>query len=92
MTVTVQVSNLKGGNARGVVVDQILLRTLLGIGRVTLVNASPIVVGDIAAGQSTNVVLTLNVPVGVPLVLDYGKRRVRRFRVLRATASRRGCW
>ena len=65
IVMALQIANLGGGNARGVVVDQVLLRTLAGIGTVTLATALPMVVGDIAAGQSITVPLTLNVPAGV---------------------------
>ena len=65
MTLTLRIANLGGGNARGIVVDQILLKTLNGTGAVTLATPAPIQVGDIAAGQSVDVALTLNVPTGL---------------------------
>jgi hypothetical protein len=43
IVMALQIANLGGGNARGVVVDQVLLRTLAGIGTVTLATALPMV-------------------------------------------------
>jgi predicted extracellular nuclease len=65
MTVTLQISNAGTGNARNVVLDQIVPRTLTGTGTITLATPLPIAVGDVAAGQSTLVTVTLNVPTTV---------------------------
>ena len=65
MTVTLQISNAGTGNARNVILDQIVLRTLTGTGTVTLATPLPIAVGDVAAGQSTQVTLTVSVPTTV---------------------------
>jgi hypothetical protein len=65
MTVTLQVQNLGSGNARAVTIDQAIFRTLAGTGVVSLAQALPIGLGDIAAGGSSVVVLTLNVPASV---------------------------
>jgi hypothetical protein len=65
MTIDVQVSNIGGGNALGVTIDSLALRTLSGSGTVTPATALPIAVGSLAPGQSTVVSIVVNVPDGV---------------------------
>ena len=65
MSVTLQVTNAGGGNARDVLFDQLVLRTLTGTGTVTSATALPIALGNLGAGQSTTVTLPLTVPATV---------------------------
>jgi hypothetical protein len=63
MTVALQLTNTGAGNAQTLKVNQITFRTLSGTGAVTLAGPTlPITVGSLAAGGSTPVTLTLNVP------------------------------
>jgi hypothetical protein len=62
-TVTLQLTNTGVGDAQAVKVNQVTFRTLSGTGAVTLAGPSlPITVASLAAGGSTPVTLTLNVP------------------------------
>lgn len=65
MTVDVQISNIGAGNALGVTIDSLVLRTVGGSGTVTPATPLPIAVGSLAPGQSTIVSIVVNVPEGV---------------------------
>lgn len=58
----VQISNQGPGNASGVAINQLALATLNGTGTVTNMTTLPLAVGDIAAGTSHTVRVTLGVP------------------------------
>jgi predicted extracellular nuclease len=62
ITVKLRISNRGGGNAGNVVLNHVVLKTLSGWGTVTTATPLPIALGDIAAGQSRTVTITLNVP------------------------------
>ncbi|HLK20429.1 MAG TPA: hypothetical protein VKT81_15845, partial [Bryobacteraceae bacterium] len=61
----VQISNQGPGNASSVAITQLPLSTLSGTGTVTNMTTLPIAVGDIAAGSSTTIRVTLGVPATV---------------------------
>ncbi len=62
-TVVLQFTNSGIGNAQNISLGQIDFRTIAGTGNVTLSSPSlPIGLGSLAAGASTSVTLTLNVP------------------------------
>jgi len=61
----IQISNQGPGNAFGVGITQLPLSTLSGTGTVTNMTSLPIAVGDIAAGSSKTVRVTLGVPATV---------------------------
>ncbi len=61
----VQVSNQGPGNASSVAITQLPLSTLSGTGTVTNMTSLPIAVGDIPAGSSKTVRVTLGVPATV---------------------------
>ena len=61
----VQISNQGPGNASGVAITQLPLSTLNGTGTVTNMTSLPLAVGDIAAGSSKTVRVTLGVPATV---------------------------
>jgi len=63
---TLKVQNSGAGDAHGVNIGQLLLRTLVGSGGATLVSpALPITVGDLAAGASVDIPLVVDVPASV---------------------------
>ena len=61
----VKITNQGFGSASGVEITQLVLSTLNGIGTVTNMTTLPVVVGDMAAGSSQTVRLTLGVPATV---------------------------
>jgi hypothetical protein len=65
ITVSLQISNLGDGAARYVELYQVVFRTLAGSGSVSLATPLPIVIGEVAAGSSALVMVTLNVPAAV---------------------------
>jgi von Willebrand factor A domain-containing protein 7 len=66
VTATLQVTDGGTGAAQQVWINQIALRTLSGMGPVTLSGPPlPVSVGNLAIQGSTNVTLTLNVPATV---------------------------
>ncbi|HLG21218.1 MAG TPA: hypothetical protein VI382_00265, partial [Candidatus Manganitrophaceae bacterium] len=61
--VDLQLTNSGTGHARGVNLNQLLLRTLTGTGTATLsAPPLPIAAGNLDVGASTTIRLTLNVP------------------------------
>ncbi len=62
-TITLQLTNNGIGNAPSSSLNQLIFRTLAGSGTVKLINpAGPIQLGSLAAGASTTVTLTLEIP------------------------------
>ena len=62
VVLTIEVSNTGSGNAQGVILDQVQLRTLTGVGAVALATPLPISIGTIGAGESRTVSITVIVP------------------------------
>jgi hypothetical protein len=63
LEVTVHLANTGAGSAQSIVLRQVTLRTLRGTGTVTLVRPTlPLSLGDLAAGESTNLFVTASVP------------------------------
>lgn len=65
LPVSLTLTNSSRGSIGGAIVNQVVLRTLAGSGKATLASSLPLVMGAVAAGQSTVFHLQLNVPLTV---------------------------